>query len=84
MQPDAKIYVAGHRGMVGSAIVEQLQQQGYRNLLTRTHAQLDLTRQQAVESFFRSKSRNMFSWQQPGWGASEQIPAPRQIFFIRT
>ena len=55
MQPDAKIYVAGHRGMVGSAIVEQLQQQGYRNLLTRTHAQLDLTRQQAVESFFQEQ-----------------------------
>ena len=48
----AKIYVAGHRGMVGSAIVRELQREGYTNLITRTHAELDLTRQEAVEQFF--------------------------------
>ena len=52
MNKDSKIYVAGHRGMVGSAIVRELQRQGYGNIVTRTHAQLDLTRQEAVESFF--------------------------------
>ena len=52
MNKDAKIYVAGHRGMVGSAIVRELQQQGYNNIVTRTHAELDLTRQEAVEQFF--------------------------------
>ena len=52
MEKDAKIYVAGHRGMVGSAIVRELQRQGYTNLITRTHKELDLTRQDAVEEFF--------------------------------
>ena len=52
MEKNAKIYVAGHRGMVGSAIVRELQRQGYTNLITRTHSELDLTRQDAVEKFF--------------------------------
>jgi GDP-L-fucose synthase len=47
-----KIYVAGHRGMVGSAIIRHLQQQGFTNFLTRTHQELDLTNQQAVADFF--------------------------------
>ena len=47
-----KIYVAGHRGMVGSAIVRNLQAQGYTNIVTRTHAELDLTNQAAVQAFF--------------------------------
>ena len=52
MEKDAKIYVAGHRGMVGSAIVRELRRQGYTNIITRTHKELDLTRQEAVEKFF--------------------------------
>ena len=52
MNKDSKIYVAGHRGMVGSAIVRELQRQGYYNIVTRSHAELDLTRQEAVERFF--------------------------------
>ena len=55
MNLQSKIYVAGHRGMVGSAIVRQLQKQGYNNLILRTHSQLDLTRQQEVESFFAAE-----------------------------
>ena len=47
-----KIYVAGHRGMVGSAIVRNLQAKGFTNIIARTHAQLDLTNQQAVSAFF--------------------------------
>ena len=47
-----KIYVAGHRGMVGSAIVRNLQAKGFTNIVARTHAQLDLTNQQAVSAFF--------------------------------
>jgi GDP-L-fucose synthase len=50
---NAKIYVAGHGGMVGSAIVRNLQAKGFCNILTRTHAELDLTNQQAVEQFFQ-------------------------------
>jgi len=52
MNKDAKIYVAGHRGLVGSAIVKALGAKGYTNLVTRTHAELDLTSQQAVFEFF--------------------------------
>ena len=50
-----KIYVAGHRGMVGSAIVRDLQAKGYTNIVTRTHAQLELTSQQAVSAFFETE-----------------------------
>ena len=50
-----KIYVAGHRGMVGSAIVRNLQAQGYTNIVTRTHAELDLTNQVAVQTFFEQE-----------------------------
>jgi GDP-L-fucose synthase len=50
-----KIYVAGHRGMVGSAIVRNLQAQGYSNIVTRTHAEMDLTDQAAVKSFFEQE-----------------------------
>ncbi|WP_447862858.1 GDP-L-fucose synthase family protein [Nitrospira calida] len=52
MDKDAKIYIAGHRGLVGSALMRNLQAKGYTNLLTRTHAELDLTRQAEVEEFF--------------------------------
>ena len=52
MDKTAKIYVAGHRGMVGSAIVRELRRQGYDNIVTRTHAELNLCRQDAVEAFF--------------------------------
>ena len=55
MDRNAKIYVAGHTGMVGSAIVRELGRQGYGNIVTRTHAELDLTRQEAVEGFFREE-----------------------------
>lgn len=49
---DQKIYVAGHRGMVGSAIVRNLMERGYQNIITRSHAELDLTQQDAVATFF--------------------------------
>jgi GDP-L-fucose synthase len=52
---NTKIYVAGHRGMVGSAIVRQLRAKGFDNIVTRTHAELDLTNQQAVQNFFQEE-----------------------------
>lgn len=55
MNKTSKIYVAGHRGMVGSAIVRELGRQGYANIITRTHSELDLTRQEAVEAFFAAE-----------------------------
>lgn len=50
-----KIYVAGHRGLVGSALVRKLQAEGFTNILTRTHKELDLTRQADVEAFFEQE-----------------------------
>ena len=52
MTPDAPIFVAGHRGLAGSALVRGLRAAGYENLILRTHAELDLTRQEDVEQFF--------------------------------
>ena len=52
MDKNAKIYVAGHRGMVGSAIVRELKRQGYTNIVIRTHRELDLTDQLSVDRFF--------------------------------
>ena len=55
MEKSSKIYVAGHRGMVGSAIVRQLDKLGYHNVVTRSHAELDLTDQVAVAKFFEQE-----------------------------
>ncbi len=55
MNKDAKIYVAGHRGLVGSAILKNLQAKGYQNIITRTHKELDLTHQQATADFFEKE-----------------------------
>ncbi len=55
MNKDAKIYVAGHRGLVGSALVRRLEARGYRNLVLRTHAELELRDQKAVQAFFAAE-----------------------------
>ncbi len=55
MKKNSKIYVAGHNGMVGSAIVRELKKQGYNNIITRTHKELNLCRQDDVEKFFEDE-----------------------------
>ncbi len=55
MNKNSKIYVAGHRGLVGSAIVRNLEERGYTNIICRTHKELDLTRQADVEKFFEEE-----------------------------
>ncbi|PZT47478.1 GDP-fucose synthetase [Helicobacter valdiviensis] len=55
MNKDSKIYIAGHRGLVGSAILENLKNKGYHNLIFKTHSELDLTDQKAVEEFFKQE-----------------------------
>ena len=55
MELESKIYVAGHRGLVGSALVRNLRSKGYCNILERTHAELDLTDQAATEIFFEDE-----------------------------
>ena len=59
MEKETKIWVAGHRGMVGSAIVRKLRSEGYHNLVLRTHSELDLTDANAVEQFFVSERPEM-------------------------
>ena len=56
LNKESLIYVAGHRGMVGAAIVHQLEVMGYNNLITRTHAELDLSNQSAVSHFFKTNN----------------------------
>ncbi len=78
MEKNAKIFVAGHRGMVGSAIVRELKRQGYEKILTRTHAELDLTRQADVEKFFaQEKPEYVFlaAAKVGGIGANSSSPA---------
>ena len=55
MEKSDKIYVAGHRGLVGSAIVRNLQEKGYTNIIGRTHKELDLTNQAMVREFFEAE-----------------------------
>src|SRR3989338_4652643 len=55
MKTDSRVYVAGHRGLVGSAIIRRLSAGGYRQLIVRTHAELDLTCQADVDRFFEAE-----------------------------
>lgn len=55
MRPSSRVYIAGHRGLVGSAILRNLQSKGYTSCITRTHAQLDLTDPRAVQGFFEAE-----------------------------
>ena len=60
MQKELKIYVAGHRGMVGSAIVRNLNAKGFSNIITRISAELDLRNQQSVNTFFEAEIKIIF------------------------
>ena len=78
MKRDSVIYVAGHRGLVGSAVVRNLQARGYTNLLVRTHAELDLTNQAATEAFFAQEKPDyvfMAAAKVGGILANNQYPA---------
>ena len=55
MNKNSKIYIAGHQGLVGSAILKNLQEKGYNNFVYRTHKELELTNQQAVAEFFKKE-----------------------------
>ncbi|MCM1520254.1 MAG: GDP-L-fucose synthase [Lachnoclostridium sp.] len=83
MEKDSKIYVAGHRGMVGSAIVRELHRQGYNNILTRTHTELDLTDQQAVNAFFaKEKPEYVFLAAAKVGGIEANATAPADFMYI--
>src|SRR3989344_4646123 len=62
MEKDSKIYISGHKGMVGSAIKRKLEAEGYLNLVLRSHSELDLKRQKATENFFmKEKPQYVFN-----------------------
>jgi GDP-L-fucose synthase len=78
MNKESKIYVPGHRGLVGGAIMRKLAADGYSNIVTRTHAELDLTNQSAVDAFFeREKPEYVFlsAAKVGGIGANSAYPA---------
>lgn len=78
MNKNSKIYVAGHRGLVGTAVMSRLRSAGYTNIITRTHAELDLTRQLEVEHFFeKEKPEYVFlsAAKVGGIGANATLPA---------
>lgn len=78
MNKTDKIYIAGHRGLVGSAIMRRLQSAGYTNLLTKTHAELDLTNQNAVNAFFETEKPEyvfLAAAKVGGIGANSSLPA---------
>ena len=78
MEKDSKIYVAGHRGLVGSAILRTLAAAGYRNIVTKTHEELDLTRQDETEAFFESEKPQyvlLSAAKVGGIGANSHYPA---------
>ena len=81
MDKNAKIYVAGHNGMVGSAIIRALKREGYCNIITRSHKELDLCRQEAVEQFFAEEKQSMSFWRLPKWEESSLTRRRWQIFF---
>jgi len=78
MEKGAKIYVAGHKGLVGSALVRNLKSKGYTNIIGKTHKELDLTNQEAVEKFFREEKPDyvfLAAAKVGGIGANSTYPA---------
>ncbi len=82
MNKNSKIYVAGHTGLVGSALVKKLKSDGYRNLVLKTHKELDLTNQKAVEEFFRThKPEYVFLAAAKVGGIQANINYPAQFLY---
>jgi|UniRef100_UPI00406D38AF GDP-L-fucose synthase len=82
MEKNAKIYVCGHRGMAGSAIVRKLHENGYDNIIVRTHYELDLCRQEQVEVFFREeKPEYVFLAAAAVGGIKKNIEHPADMLF---
>ncbi len=83
MDKDSKIFVAGHNGMVGSAILRELQRQGYTNIITRPHSELDLTRQADAESFFeREKPEYVFLAAAKVGGIAANSASPADFMYV--
>jgi GDP-L-fucose synthase len=85
MNKDSKIYVAGHRGLVGSAIMRKLKQEGYINIITRTHKELDLTNQAQTQEFFeKEKPEYVFLAAAKVGGINANDTYPADFAYINT
>lgn len=73
LSKDSKIYIAGHHGLVGSAIWNNLEKRGYHNLVGRSHKELDLTDQYAVEKFFDEEKPDAVVLAAASWAVSWRI-----------
>jgi GDP-L-fucose synthase len=83
MEKNAKIYVCGHTGMVGSAIVRRLKQAGFSNIIARTMEELDLTNQLAVRHFFETEKPDyVFLAAAAVGGIKKNIERPAEMLFI--
>lgn len=82
MNKQDRIYVSGHTGLVGSGIVKELKKQGYTNLVLRTHNELDLTDQRAVEVFFDKEKPDYVIVGAGLVGGSRRIAKLQQIFIM--
>lgn len=83
MNKDSKIYIAGHTGLVGSSILKKLQNDGYENLIFRTHSELDLTNQQAVTDFFKKeKPEYVFFCAAKMGGMMEQLERRADFLYL--
>lgn len=85
MKKDSRIYVAGHNGLVGSAIVRRLEKDGYKNIIKRSHKELDLTRQDAVEKFFNDeKPEYVFLAAAKVGGILANNNAPAEFYYLNS
>ena len=79
LDKNSKIYIAGHHGLVGSAIWNNLKQRGYNNLIGRSHSELDLTDQTAVKKFFDEERPDAVVWPGVRRRHNGQLPLPRRL-----
>ena len=85
MNKDSKIYVAGHNGLVGSAIVRRLQKEGFSNILTKSHKEIDLTRQTEVDSFFsHEKPEFVFLAAAKVGGIIANDSSPAEFYYVNS
>ncbi|EMP08241.1 RmlD substrate binding domain protein [Leptospira interrogans serovar Pyrogenes str. 200701872] len=84
MEKESKIYIAGHKGLVGSAIERVLKKEGYENILGKTHAELDLTEQSKVNEFFEVNRPEYVFWLLQRWAEFTLIilTQPNSFFLI--
>ena len=83
VNPNVKIYVAGHNGLVGSAIVRELKKKGYKKILVANRQKLDLTNQFSVIRFLKKINQALFFWQLQKWEEYTQTTNIKQITYMK-